>query len=112
MNAFSRGDVVLVDFVFSDESGMKRRPALVISSPAYHGTRQEAVIAAITSNVKRSLFGDHLIADWQGAGLLFPSTVTGIIRTIKISAIGRRLGSLAKADAEAYDTLLKGSLDL
>ena len=32
MTACKRGDVVLVGFVFSDESGRKLRPALVISS--------------------------------------------------------------------------------
>jgi ABC-type uncharacterized transport system substrate-binding protein len=32
MTAYKRGDVVPVGFVFSDESGKKLRPALVISS--------------------------------------------------------------------------------
>lgn len=41
MTAYSRGDVVLVGFVFSDESGRKLRPALVVSSLAYHRGRQE-----------------------------------------------------------------------
>lgn len=112
MIAFSRGDVVLLDFVFSDESGRKRRPALVVSSNVYHTARQEAVIAAITSNVTRPLFGDHRIVDWRGAGLVFPSTVTGIIRTIKQSAVDRRLGSLAAADLEAYGRILRSLLDL
>ena len=53
-----RGDVVLVGFVFSDESGRKVRPALVISSPAYHRARQEVIVAAITSNLRRRLFAD------------------------------------------------------
>lgn len=60
MIACGRGDVVLVGFVFSDESGRKVRPALVISSPAYLRARGEVVVAAITSNVRRRLFADHL----------------------------------------------------
>ena len=31
MTGYSRADVVLVRFVFSDESGAKRRPVVVIS---------------------------------------------------------------------------------
>ena len=53
---YSRGDVVLVGFVFSDESGRKLRPAVVISSPAYNRARQEVIVAAITSNVRAALF--------------------------------------------------------
>ena len=112
MTAYNRGDVVLIGFVFSDESGKKLRPALVISSPAYNRARQEIVVAAITSNVRRRLFGDHLISDWQGAGLLFPSLVTGIVRTIKRAMIGRRLGSMPKPDLEAFERELRRSLGL
>ena len=84
MTAFRRGDAVLVEFVFSDESGTKLRPALVISSHVYQRARQEVIVAAITSNVTRHLQGDHAIADWRGAGLLYPSLATGIIRTEKL----------------------------
>ena len=112
MTAYSRGDVVLVGFVFADESGRKLRPAVVISSAAYQRARQEVVVAAITSNVRRRLFGDHLIGDWQGAGLLFPSVVAGIIRTIKRTMIARKLGSLAKPDLEAVQRELRRCLGL
>ena len=112
MTAYSRGDVVLVGFVFSDESGRKLRPALVLSSPAYHRGRQEVIVAAITSNLRRRLFGDHLIADWKGAGLLFPSSVTGILRTIKRTMIDRKLGAMPKMDMEAVHRELRRSLGL
>jgi len=71
---------------------------------------QEVVVAAITSNVRPRLFGDHLIADWRGAGLLFPSLVTGILRTIKRTMIERKLGSVPKADMEAVNRELQRSL--
>ena len=112
MIAYSRGDVVLVGFIFSDESGKKLRPAVVISSTAYNRAREEVVVAAITSNVRRRLFGDHLIANWKGAGLLFPSLVTGILRTIKRTMIDRKLGSMPKPDLEAIDRHLRRSLGL
>ena len=93
MTAYSRGDVVLVGFVFSDETGRKLRPAVVISAPAYQRARQEVVVAAITSNVRRRLFGDHLITEWKETGLLFPSVVTGILRTIKRAMIASSRGN-------------------
>ena len=112
MIGYSRGDVVLVNFVFSDESGIRRRPGVVVSSDNYHRGRREVIIAAITSRTERILFGDYLIGDWQGAGLLFPSVATGIIRTIKGDMIDRRLGILPGNDMRSIDSKLGLSLGL
>ena len=112
MTGYSRGDVVLVNFIFSDETGVKRRPAVIISSNTYHSGRNEAIIAAITSRTDRMLPGDNLVADWKGAGLLYPSVATGIIRTIKQEMISRRLGSLQTRDIETIDNTLKLTLGL
>jgi mRNA interferase MazF len=112
MTACDRGDVVLVGFVFADETGRKLRPAVVVSSQDYHRARQEVVVAAITSNVRRRLFGDHPIADWRGAGLLFPSLVTGIVRTVKRTIVDRKLGSMLQPDMDAVDRALRRSLAL
>jgi mRNA interferase MazF len=112
MTAYNRGDVVLVSFVFSDESGKKIRPAVVISSAAYNRARQEVIVAAITSNVRRRLFGDYLMVNWKEAGLLFPSVATAILRTIKRTIVERKLGSLPKADLQTFDRELRRSLGI
>ena len=112
MTACNRGDVILVRFPFADGTGVKRRPAVVVSSPAYHRAGQEVVLAAVTSNVRRRLLGDHLIRDWERAGLLFPSVVTGILRTVKRTMIERRLGAMAAADLRAIDAGLRRCLAL
>jgi mRNA interferase MazF len=112
MTACEQGDVVLVRFVFTGERGAKRRPALIVSSDQYHRGRQEAIIAAITSNVARVLVGDHLIAGWREAGLLFPSVSTGVIRTIKQGMIERRLGAIPAGDLQAIRDKLRQALAL
>jgi len=103
---------VLVSFVFSDKSGKKLRPAVVISSAAYNRSRQEIIVAAITSNIRRRLFGDHLIAEWKGAGLLFPSVVTGIFRTIRRTMVDRKVGTMPRPEMVAIDVKLRQSLGL
>jgi mRNA interferase MazF len=110
--AFRRGDVVLVSFAFADDSGGKLRPALVISSAFYHRGRREVIVAAITSNVQRRLAGDHLVARWKAAGLLFPSVVTGILRTVERPMVRRRLGSIGEPDLDAVERGLRMSLGL
>jgi len=112
MTEFNRGDIVLVSFVFSDETGERRRPAVIVSSEAYHRSRQEAIIAAITSRTDRILVGDHLISDWQGAGLLFPSVATGIIRTIKQGMIAKKLGTMPQPDMQGIEDNLRDALGL
>jgi mRNA-degrading endonuclease toxin of MazEF toxin-antitoxin module len=112
MIACRRGDVVLVRFVFADESGWKNRPALVLNNAQYQRRRRELIVAAITSNVTRLLYGDHLLVGWKNAGLLFPSVVTGILRTVKQDMVHRRLGALPEADLTALSALLRKTLAL
>ena len=112
MTGYEQGDVVLVRFIFTDEAGAKRRPAVILSTSDYHNGRQEAIMAAITSNVDRLLVGDHLIAGWQEAGLLFPSVATGIIRTIKQAMIERQLGVMPPEDMQAIRDKLRQVLGL
>jgi len=102
----------LVRFVFSDDRGSKRRPVVVVSTYKYHRGRQEAIVAAITSNVDRLLVGDHRIQGWKKAGLLFPSVATGIIRTIKHDMIERRLGRMTASDMQAIQGQLRKVLGL
>ncbi|MBU4346651.1 MAG: type II toxin-antitoxin system PemK/MazF family toxin [Candidatus Omnitrophica bacterium] len=107
MTKYKRQDVVLVDFGFSEETGSKKRPALVISSDNYHKSRREVVVLAITSNIRRVLFGDTKIDRWKEAGLLYPSLITGIIRTIKDNMIIRKLGTLSQQDFQKVQETLR-----
>jgi mRNA interferase MazF len=112
MTGYKRGDVVLVRFIFSDETGERQRPAVIVSSDAYRASRQEAIIAAITSRTDRILMGDRLIDDWKGAGLLFPSVATGIIRTIKQGMIAKKLGVMPLPDMKGIESNLRHALGL
>jgi mRNA-degrading endonuclease toxin of MazEF toxin-antitoxin module len=112
MTTYSRGDVVLVKFVFADEKGVKQRPGLLVSSSRYHRGRREAILAAITSQIGRSLVGDYRLKQWQESGLPLPSTVTGIIRTIKQDMIIRKIGELPSAELAAVEAQMRASLEL
>jgi hypothetical protein len=69
-------------------------------------------MAAITSNVDRLLVGDHPIAGWREAGLLFPSVATGIIRTVKQAMIECQLGVMLSADMQTIREKLRQVLGL
>jgi mRNA interferase MazF len=56
------GDVVVVDF--PGVTGVKRRPAVVLSSDAYHSARPDVIVGLITSQVTGSIGStDHALAD-------------------------------------------------
>jgi mRNA interferase MazF len=79
---FAFGDVILVPFAFTDQSGMKRRSAVVVSSTSYNTRRRDIVIMAITSQVRQPLgYGEATVADWQAAGLLKESVLKPVLAT-------------------------------
>src|SRR5713101_9398222 len=112
MTSFSRGDIVLVKFVFADEKGSKQRPGLIVSATRYHQGRREAILAAITSNVGRTLVGDYKIKAWRESGLLYPSIVTGIVRTIKHDMVAGKMGELPAQELQSVENKLREILAL
>ncbi len=65
---FSFGDTVLIPFPFTDQRGLKTRPAVVVSSTA------------------------------KKAGLLVPSAVKPLVTTIEKGLVLKRLGQLQQVD--------------
>lgn len=94
MTKIKRGDVVLVEVIFSSGVGAKLRPALVLSTNDYNKNRGEIIISGITSNTKRIHEGDTEIIEWKKAGLKVPSLATAILQTVKKNRIQKRLGAL------------------
>ena len=48
----SRGDVVLINHPFSDASGSKVRPALIVQNDRRNALLSETIVALITKNVR------------------------------------------------------------
>jgi mRNA interferase MazF len=102
MTDFKFGDVVLVPFPFSDQTSAKKRPAVVVSSPAYHQSRPDLILMAITSQASLSpRLGEVIIHDWQAAGLLKASLIKPVLTTIERSLVIKTLGQLSIADTQA-----------
>ena len=104
---FSFGDVVLVPFPFTDQSGTKKRPAVVVSSHGDNASRRDIVIMAITSQVRTPLaFGEAMVGDWQGAGLVKTSSLKPVFTTIEQGLVVRVMGKLATADIQALRQII------
>ena len=103
----SFGDIVLVPFPFTDQTAAKKRPAIVVSSEAYHRDRRDVIVMAVTSQARPgSGIGESAVEDWKDAGLLKPSVVKPILATIDRNLILRRLGALGERDRTAVQRTL------
>lgn len=80
------GDVVTVDF--PGVLGIKRRPAVVISSDVYHLNRPDVVLGLLTTQ-SRTATGptDYPLQDWAIAGLHNPSVFRVFLATLPVTSV-------------------------
>lgn len=81
MTTYRPGEVVSVEFPFTDMQGRKRRPGLVLA-----GDANDLLVARITTHEPRDSF-EVRIEDWTAVGLPKPSTV----RLLKLVSLDARL---------------------
>jgi mRNA interferase MazF len=93
------GDVIVVPFPFTDQTTIKRRPAVVISSERYNLERPDLILMAITSQLRPTpTVGEVVVVQWQAAGLLKPSVIKPLITSIEATLVIRQLGALVADD--------------
>ena len=92
--SYSFGDVVLVSFLFTDQTQRKNRPAAIVSSAAYHRERSDLILIALTSQTRpQAGLGEIALTQWKEAGLHVPCFIKPILFTFEEHAVGRKLGS-------------------
>jgi len=106
---FNPGDVVAVDF--PGVTGVKRRPAVVLSSAVYHASRPDVVVGLITSQTTTALGPtDSVLQDWAQAGLRVASVFRSFFATLPPSTRPMFVGHLSDRDWEGVCTCVKVAL--
>lgn len=93
---FNPGDVVTVDF--PGVTGVKRRPAVILSSATYHANRPDVIVGLITTQTTGLGVTDYALQDWQAAGLRVASIFRSFIVTLPSSANLVCIGQLSERD--------------
>ena len=107
---YKKGTIVLVPFPFTDLSGNKVRPALIISKVP---TKNDVVMVFITSKTKAKAKNLVSVQPDSQTGLKIKShIVCGKIATLDKKIILGELGSLTKAAEKKVDNELKKVLGL
>ena len=109
MNLFNPGDVVAVNF--PGVTGIKRRPAVVVSSPIYHAARPDIIVGLITSQTAAAIgLTDYLLQDWAQAGLRVPSAFRSFFATLPPSTNQVLVGHLSVRDWQGVRERVKAAL--
>lgn len=105
------GDVVVVIYPYTNQTGSKKRPAVVISKATYNIALPDVVLMPITSQLRIPLrHGEQLIQDWQSSGLLRASVIKPVFATMDKNLLTRSLGTLSHADREALRSTIRALL--
>ena len=116
MTIFERGQVVVVDVPFSNGTGVKPRPALIVSDRAFHGAILDVIVCPISSQPRyytKPGPGDCPIRTWQALNLRFASTVrVSKILSVDKKIIRKKLGILAQTDMADVESALAAALRL
>ena len=109
MPSYSKHNIVLVRYPFSDLTSAKVRPAVVVN--ASHSS-QDLLIVPLTSRTSGLLFGEFVLTEWQKAGLNLESAVKRGIYTVQETLVSKFIGTLEQKDAEQLEQSLRAWLDL
>jgi mRNA interferase MazF len=116
---YARGDIILANLPFSDLSGAKVRPALVVQSDHNNARLDDVILALITRTTSRAtleptqLLIDISTPEGKATGLLHSSAVKcEHLVTLHKSFIKRVIGRLPDSLLHQVNNCLKASLDL
>jgi mRNA interferase MazF len=89
-----RKDIVLVPFPFSDQSGGKNRPALIISNDRFNENSPDVIACGITSNIDNGHFTVFIKPeDWKDGiyseSCVKTASVFALDKKIVLKRIGR-----------------------
>ncbi|MDJ0733194.1 MAG: type II toxin-antitoxin system PemK/MazF family toxin [Nostocaceae cyanobacterium] len=109
MSSYSKNDIILVRYPFSDLSSSKVRPAVVVNAPH---VSQDIFIVPLTSKTTSLLPGEFILTEWSAAGLNVPTAVKRGLYTVDKSLVVAIIGKLADSDSEQLEESLRSWLGI
>jgi mRNA interferase MazF len=104
MPSYSKYDVVLVRYPFSDLSNSKVRPAVVVNN---RHSSHDIIIVPLTSQTANLLQGEFVLQHWRDAGLNVASAVKRGLYTLHAKLVVKTVGKLTDNDARELQLSLQ-----
>lgn len=107
MSKYKFGDIILIKFPFTNFTGEKKRPALVLLG----NNEKEMVVCRISGQEKESVY-DIEIKDWKQSGLKLPSIIRlDKLVTIETSIVYKVIGFLKEQEIKDVKKYIKDKID-
>ena len=101
---YTKGEVVLIKYPFTNYKTQKVRPAVVLSKP---GKYNDIFIVPLTSRTANLDEGEFILDSWETSGLNVPSAVKRGCYLIHEDLIIKKLNKLGKKDISRINNSLK-----
>ncbi len=91
-------DLLLVPFPFSDQSGRKVRPVVVISNNEFNKYSEDLIVIGITSNILKNKYAFKLTNDNLEEGKLFTNCFIKVENILKLDKdlIIKKIGKISR----------------
>jgi mRNA interferase MazF len=109
MPNYLKNDIILVRYPFSDLSGSKVRPVVVVNTPHIS---QDLFITPLTSKIEPLLVGEFVLSEWSAVGVNVPTAVKRGLYTVNKSLVVTIIGKLLDPDIEQLEESLRNWLGL
>lgn len=102
----NQGDLLLVPFPFSDQSGRKVRPIIVLSNDEFNENSEDIIAIGITSNISKDIYSLKLDNKDLKEGKLMTKCMVKIENILRLdkSLIIKKIGKVKK---EKLDKIIK-----
>ena len=79
-----QGDLLLVPFPFSDQSGKKVRPVIVVSNNEFNKNSDDVIVVGVTSNISKNQYTVILTNEDLKEGKLFTDCCIKVENILKL----------------------------
>lgn len=93
-----QGDLILVPFPFSDQSGRKVRPVIVLSNNEFNGHSEDIIVTGVTSNISKDKYATKLDNKDLEEGKLITNCMAKVENILKLDRdlIIKKIGKIKK----------------
>lgn len=94
-----QGDMLLVPFPFSDQSGRKVRPIIVLSNKEFNEHSQDIIAVGVTSNISKDRYATKLDNKDLEEGKLITNCMVKVENILKLDRylIIKKIGKIKKS---------------
>jgi mRNA interferase MazF len=107
---YSKGDIVLLSYPFTDLKSSKVRPAVVVATE--NRRYSDVFVVPLTSRTENLIIGEFVLQDWSKAGLNVVTAAKRGCVLIETGLIKLKVGGLSKRDVSSLNKSLKLWLEL